>query len=127
MNVQRAALRAPFEAVGRVYLSGVVAGKIEAKPPVVHDAMRKNTLETIAAVKNPPIRGVVHQANIANGPQQVNNGVVETTTPEQQSENPPNKLMEKIDGQRLDTRPPSKTTAEDSAMETVGAIYRADN
>ena len=77
----------------------------------------QNTLETIAAVKNPPIRGVVHQANIANGPQQVNNGGSGEPAPtEPQKQKPPDKLMEQIDAQRLDTGTTSEAAAENPAV-----------
>jgi hypothetical protein len=38
----------------------------------------RSTLETLATVKNPPVMGYVRQANIAHGPQQVNNAPATT-------------------------------------------------
>jgi len=71
--------------------------------------------------------GYVRQANIAHGPQQVNNA---STAPEdasrtRENENPQNKLMEKKGGERLDTRTKSKTGKADPAMATMGEIDRA--
>ena len=55
------------------------------------------TLETLAALKNPPVV-FAKQANIANGPQQVNNGNFETSTRvgahAGETGNKPNELLE---------------------------------
>lgn len=82
------------------------------------------TLETLAAIKNPPLI-YAKQANISNGPQQVNNGtqpapVGGETTIEQ------NKLLEHEHGQRLDTGTQSTPIGADKELETVGAIDRAE-
>jgi len=58
------------------------------------------TLETLATVKNPPVV-FAKQANIANGPQQVNNGPLSPP----RAENPrigPNELLERTHEQPLD-------------------------
>lgn len=82
----------------------------------------RTTLETLATIKNPPIMGYVKQANIANGPQQVNNGI-----PVRENEYPQNKLLEKNHGKRLDYGATSKTSIADPAMATVGKIDRPKN
>lgn len=82
------------------------------------------TLETLAAIKNPPVV-FAKQANISNGPQQVNNG----TTPPSHVEktiNQSNKLLEDQHGsETMDTRTTSSAIGKNPAMETVGAIHRA--
>lgn len=81
------------------------------------------TLETLGALKNPPVV-YARQANIANGPQQVNNG----TSPAPRTreiENEPNELLEAGNGQRLDTGTASAAVSGDSRMETVGSVDRA--
>lgn len=80
------------------------------------------TLETLAAIKNPPVI-YAKQANISNGPQQVNNGIVtpahgETTIGQ-------NKLLEQQHGQWLDTGTQSATIGANKELETMGAIHRA--
>lgn len=45
-------------------------------------AQSRATLETLAEVKNPMRFAYVRQANIANGPQQVNNGRADTVCPQ---------------------------------------------
>lgn len=79
------------------------------------------TLETLATIKNPPVV-IARQANIAHGPQQVNNGLA----PHAHAGNPnqANELLERQHGERLDTRATGAASATDSAMETVAAIDR---
>lgn len=81
------------------------------------------TLETLATIKNPPAI-FAKQANISNGPQQVNNG---TPQPVARGEKTieQNELLEAQHGQRLDTGTQSAAIGADKEMETVGAIDRA--
>ena len=81
------------------------------------------TVETVGNIKNPPTF-IAQQANIAHGPQQVNNGEPSRTR-EIQSE--PSKLLEQTHGERLDTRATSATSGSDPAMATVGPIHRPEN
>ena len=60
------------------------------------------TLETLAAVKNPQPVAFVQQANIAHGPQQVNNGAAEASRAGK-IENQPNKVLKHRHGERLDS------------------------
>ena len=71
------------------------------------------TLETLAAIKNPPII-YAKQANFANGHQQVNNGVTPSHTGETKNEQ--NELLELKNGERLDTRATGKAIEADKAM-----------
>lgn len=82
------------------------------------------TLETLATIKNPPVI-YAKQANIANGPQQVNNG----TSPAHvggETSIEPNKLLEHEHGQRLDTGTQGAAIGAGKELETVGAINRAE-
>lgn len=82
------------------------------------------TLETLATIKNPPVV-IARQANIAHGPQQVNNGSVTSTharTREIQSE--PSELLEHTHGERLDPGATGQAIGSDPAMATVGAFDR---
>ena len=67
----------------------------------------RSTWEALATIKNPPIMGYVRQANIAHGPQQVNNSTTDDTPRARENQNLQNKRMEKKDGERLDTGPPN--------------------
>ena len=81
------------------------------------------TWEALMAIKYPPIAGYVGQANIANGPQQVNNS--STTSRVRGKQNPQNEQLEHKDGERLDTRTTGKAGKADPAMATVGEIDRS--
>jgi hypothetical protein len=84
------------------------------------------TLETLAAIKNPPSVAFVRQANIAHGAQQVNNEPPSEACRARKSENRPNKLLEQTDGERLDARAPKAAIDADSSMATVEAINGTD-
>lgn len=78
------------------------------------------TLETLANIKNPPVV-FAKQANIANGPQQVNNGIPAPAHAEK-TLNQSNELLEVQHGQRLDTGATGKAAGADPTMATVGEI-----
>lgn len=80
------------------------------------------TLETLAAIRNPPIV-YARQANVTTGPQQINNGTA-TQLHAREIEGEPSKLLEVSDGKRLDTRAAGATGRIDPIMATVGAIDR---
>lgn len=84
------------------------------------------TLETLSAIKHPPVV-FAKQANIAHGHQQVNNGTAPTASRAEETENPPNKLLEADHGQRLDTGTTGTAGASHPPMETVGTVDRASN
>jgi hypothetical protein len=88
-------------------------------------AQCRATLETLAEIKNPPVV-YARQANVTTGPQQVNNGVPAYPPPRaRDSVPPPDKLLEGIDGQRLDSRATSAASGADPHLATVGTIHRA--
>ncbi|MDD2722351.1 MAG: hypothetical protein PHH47_13695 [Gallionella sp.] len=82
------------------------------------------TLETLATMKNPPVV-IARQANIANGPQQVNNGVPIAPAHTQETQNEQNELLEANYGKRLDTRAPETASGANQALEAVGTLHRA--
>lgn len=86
------------------------------------------TLETLAAIKNPPVV-FARQANINNGgQQQVNNGTPPLAQPpvahaaEMQSLQ--SKLLENSHGERMDTGTKSTAGRTDQDMEAVEAVHR---
>jgi hypothetical protein len=102
-------------------------------------AQCRATLEALAEIKNPRPVAFVKQANISNGPQQVNNG-----TPPQQAVNPAqarafsgagahaeeisgpkNGLLEQQHGNYLDTRAQGTAGGADPHLEAVAAGHRA--
>lgn len=86
------------------------------------------TLETLAAIKNPPIV-YARQANIAQGHQQVNNGVLADPDSRTREEKPiqSNELLEAHDGERLVTGKKGTTGGIDQAMATVEQVNGAKN
>jgi hypothetical protein len=84
------------------------------------------TWETLATMKNPPAVAFVRQANIANGPQQVNNGTPTPSRP-REDEITPSKLLEASDGERMDTGTARAASRANQELETVGAIHGAAN
>ena len=83
------------------------------------------TLETLALVKNPPV--FARQANIANGPQQVNNAATAiggAASRAEICEAGPNKLLVAGD-ERLDRNTTDEAGTSDSALAAVGKIDRA--
>lgn len=76
------------------------------------------TLETLATIKNPPVI-YAKQANIANGPQQINNGTSPAHAGEKTSIEP-NKLLEKQNGEWLDTGAQGAAIGADPSMATMG-------
>lgn len=85
------------------------------------------TAEALAAIQNPPTV-FAQQANIANGPQQINNGVPNASgsTRAEKSDSLPNELLE-AHGERLDPRTESTAINCDQELATVAAVYRAED
>lgn len=77
------------------------------------------TAETLAAIKNP--MPYIRQTNIAQGPQQVNNGI-----PPAHGENKtvPNKQLEQQHGNRMDFGTATTASRGNTDMEAVGAVNR---
>jgi hypothetical protein len=76
----------------------------------------RQTLETLSTLKNPPVV-YAKQANISNGPQQVNNGTpAPATTHAEKINNQPNELLEVINGERVDTGTTQEAIRGDKAM-----------
>jgi hypothetical protein len=81
------------------------------------------TIEAIAEMKNPKPIAFVKQANIAHGPQQVNNSENQSLRAGarvRENEIPRNKLLEAENGARMDTRTQGEAINAHSRMEAVG-------
>ncbi|CAH0354061.1 hypothetical protein [Aquabacterium sp. CECT 9606] len=83
------------------------------------------TLESLAAVQNPPVV-YAKQANFANGHQQVvNNGApAQPTTPTAKPETTQNQLLEESHGERLDLGAKAKAGGADPLMAAMGEVHR---
>ena len=80
------------------------------------------TMETLAAIKSPPT-AFLKQANIAHGPQQVNNGMGSTHTKKAKSQK--SKLLEDQQVNTLDSRTARKSGGANPHLEAVDAVYRS--
>jgi len=95
----------------------------------------RTTIQTLIDLKFPRQATFVKQANIANGPQQVNNATHAAPSigaPESRAQeipNSPNKLLEASthEGIRLDTRTAAAPSRSDSHLETVAAVHRPED
>ena len=123
LTAQAAALNAMFLELAR--RSGANMGEyIQAAETYMRLALKaqaqcRATLETLATIKNPPVV-YARQANIANGPQQVNNGAAAARASEPASS--PNELLETEHGKRLEPGTAGAAIGGDPALEAVGAI-----
>lgn len=84
------------------------------------------TLEALAAIKNPQTVAFVRQANIAHGPQQVNNGAADTSRAGK-SETQQSKLLEQEHGERLDFGTAGAAGKVDPHVEAVVPLDRAED
>lgn len=85
------------------------------------------TLETLAAIKNPPVV-YARQANIAAGHQQVNNGVA-VPSREKKSEDLPNELLEAPSDtiERLDSGTTGAAGGGGQELEPLEPVHRSSN
>ncbi len=86
------------------------------------------TWEALATIRNPRVMGYVGQANIAHGPQQINNASAEPDRASRAKEksNLKNKLLEENDGERLDFGTTSTPGQVDPAMATMAEVDGAE-
>ena len=82
----------------------------------------RTTLETLAAIRNPPIV-YARQANVTTGPQQINNGT-ETPSRAREIESKQTQLLRTDHGEWMDIGTAVAAGGADSQMETVGAVNR---
>jgi len=80
----------------------------------------RTTLETLSTIKNPPVV-YAGQANIAQGHQQVVNGVAGGSGA-RKTKNRHNQLSEVDDELRQDARTPGIAKKDDSSLEAVGEV-----
>jgi hypothetical protein len=87
----------------------------------------RSTLEALAEIKNPRPVAFVKQANIANGPQQVNNGSAPPSRAHEGSGDKSNKLLEHQHGEWLDAGASAEAGGGNRAMATVDERDRAED
>jgi hypothetical protein len=114
-------LDAMFCNLARRSQTNVLAGQLDAAERFLRLALRAQsqavrTIEVLSELKNPRPVAYVRQANISNGPQQVNNGIPDTA-PAQGNKNEQNKL--------LDASKASSPSGGYSPLEALGKVDRA--
>jgi hypothetical protein len=90
-------------------------------------AQCRATLQTLAEIKNPQPVTFVRQANIANGPQQVNNGTPPREARSARAGNPDMSVKRTFGAtydQRLNIGTAGASGGADRQLETVGALQR---
>lgn len=97
-------------------------------------AQSRATIDSLVNLKFPRQVMYAKQANINNGgQQQVNNGVVPigsdrtARAPDAQNESTQTKILEKSDGEWLDTRAQGPSSGADQVLEAVGEGHRAED
>jgi hypothetical protein len=139
MSQAEAMLANQATALQSLFARLVERGMCQSTMPILETFMKlalraqnqcRATLETLAAIKNPPVV-FARQANFAHGPQMVNNGVNTLGQPPRARENKieQTQLLEDAsdEQQRLDFGATEKAGETDQNMETVGKIDRAKN
>ena len=93
----------------------------------------RTTIDTLAQIKNPRQTVITKQANISNGPQQVNNTMNQAGQPEskisENSETSQNKLLSHEEAERpyMDTGAAGQASGEHPAMAAVETLHRTSN
>ena len=133
---QAVSLNAIFSALAIRSHSNMEEGYGEASERYMRLALKaqnqcRTTIDTIAQIKNPRHTVITKQANISNGPQQVNNTLNQISEQEskipENSETNQNKLLshEQAETPYLDSRAALKASGDKPPMATVETVHRA--
>lgn len=125
LMAQATALQSIFARLVEKGMSGLTLPTFEINMRMALRAQNqcRATLETLAAIKNPPVV-FAKQANVTTGPQQVNNGVLAPSRVRETEIGQNQLLMENHHGQRLDIGAQGAAIGLDTAVATVGEINR---
>lgn len=88
-----------------------------------------STVRALGELKNPRQVAFVKQTNVANGPQQINNGgaPAEVARAHGEPDTQSSQRLEHSDGERLEFGTATKAGRGNQEMEAVGAVHRTDN
>ena len=130
LTAQAVALNATFTSLARRAQEADYMDKLERYLRLALKAQSqcRATVETLAEMKNPPVV-FARQANITNGPQQVNNGIPSSTRAgAHPGEQPslPNRLLEDhaYGGAQMDTRAAAAHGRTNQSLEAMGEVNR---
>jgi hypothetical protein len=90
-------------------------------------AQCRATLQTLAEIKNPRAMAFVKQANIAQGPQQVNNQVAADPATHAISDCQSNELLGAPNGKRLEPPAAQASSGADPALEAMEIIHGTED
>ncbi len=128
LAVQAHTLDAVFNNLGRRAINAEYMDNLDRylKLALRAQSQCRATWETLATMKNPPMMGYVRQANIAHGPQQVNNAASTANDPSRPRENASlqSKLLEENSGERLDIGAAGAAGRANPAMAPLGQGHR---
>jgi hypothetical protein len=131
LGAQALSLNALYAGLAHRSKSNSQAGYLDAADTYLRLALRaqaqcRQTVQTLFEMKNPRPVAFVQQANISNGPQQVNNGLSNASSPARAEENAhqPNKLLEAIDGKWLDAGAQGSAGRANQDLAPVGTLDR---
>ena len=127
LAIQAHTLDTMFNELARRSYANMGGGYLDAADRYMRLALRaqsqcRATIETLAEMKNPKPVAFVQQANIANGPQQVNNGPPAEASRARETENQPNKLLEQQRNEWLDAGTAGATASGNQKVEALGAL-----
>lgn len=128
LTMQASTLNAVF---GRLLVQALDAPCLDKQEQIMRLAFKaqsqcRATIESLAAIKSPRQVAFVQQANIAAGPQQVNNFPPGRPTERARKiEKQPNELLGNDDGKRMDIRAQGKAGSADPAVAPVGEVQRS--
>lgn len=121
---QAVALNMMFTSMSKIALhqSGLPQFESHMRFALKAQNQSRATLQALMQLKQPSNTQFIKQANIANGHQQINNGV----SPEKLSKET-NELLEVQDGKRLDGGTQAETKAINSELEAMDTVHRGKN
>jgi hypothetical protein len=127
LTIQVHTLDTIFNELARRAHANMGEGYLDAGDRYMRLALRaqsqcRATIETLAEMKNPKPVAFVQQANIANGPQQVNNAQATVAPRARESENQPNKLLEQQRNEWLDGGTAQAPVSSNSSVEALEVV-----
>ena len=133
-------LDALFARLCRTSAANMTEGYLDAADRYMRLALKaqsqcRTTIEALAEIKNPRPVAFVRQANISNGPQEVNNGApmsnsrTNTRAPARpgEIENPQNKLLEQQANEWMDNGAATTAGTDNPTLEALGALHGTDD
>lgn len=132
LSAQVFTLNAMFAGLAHRSQKNSLGGYLQASETYLRLALKaqsqcRQTAEALFEMKHPRPVAFVQQANIANGPQQVNNGTTPPRRARGKAQNAQTRLLEEQHGQRLDPGAQGAAGGTHQELATVGALNRSED